>query len=137
MTELLLYVSIALSAHCLLLVVILLLKSKKSGDGAVMQKLEKLEEKTDDVGKLADYNARSLERMDRTTEAHLADIRNRLAEDLKYVIDVNAKNLERIRQTVDEKVTRHIDGKLSAPSARITEGPDKRYQSVGARQDGS
>ncbi len=105
MTELLLYVSIALSALCLLLVVILLLKSKKSGDGAVLQKLEKLEGKTDAVGKLADYNARSLERLDRTTEAHLADIRNRLAEDLKYVVDVNAKNLERIRQTVDEKLT--------------------------------
>ena len=44
MTELLLYVSIALSALCLLLVVILLLKSKKSGDGAVMQQLEKLDE---------------------------------------------------------------------------------------------
>lgn len=131
MTELLLYVSIALSALCLLLVVILLLKSKKSGDGAVMQKLEKLEEKTDAVGKLADYNARSLERMDRTTEAHLADIRNRLAEDLKYVIDVNAKNLERIRQTVDEKLTRSIDGKLSDSFARITERLEKMYESVG------
>ena len=131
MTELLLYVSIALSALCLLLVVILLLKSKKSGDGAVLQKLEKLEGKTDAVGKLADYNARSLERLDRTTEAHLADIRNRLAEDLKYVVDVNAKNLERIRQTVDEKLTRSIDGKLTDSFARITERLEKMYESVG------
>ena len=131
MTELLLYVSIALSALCLLLVVILLAKSKRSGDGAVMQKLEKLEEKTDAVGKLADYNARSLERMDRTTEAHLADIRNRLAEDLKYVVDVNAKNLERIRQTVDEKLTHSIDGKLTDSFARITERLEKMYESVG------
>ena len=131
MTELLLYVSIALSALCLLLVVILLLKSKKSGDGAVLQKLEKLEGKTDAVGKLADYNARSLERLDRTTEAHLTDIRNRLAEDLKYVVDVNAKNLERIRQTVDEKLTRSIDGKLTDSFARITERLEKMYESVG------
>ena len=131
MTELLLYVSIALSTLCLLLVVILLLKSKKSGDGAVLQKLEKLEGKTDAVGKLADYNARSLERLDRTTEAHLADIRNRLAEDLKYVVDVNAKNLERIRQTVDEKLTRSIDGKLTDSFARITERLEKMYESVG------
>lgn len=131
MTELLLYVSISLSALCLLLVVILLAKSKRSGDGAVMQKLEKLEEKTDAVGKLADYNARSLERVDRTTEAHLADIRNRLAEDLKYVVDVNAKNLERIRQTVDEKLTHSIDGKLTDSFARITERLEKMYESVG------
>ena len=131
MTEILLYIAVALGALCLILLLALLAKTRRTGDAAVMQKLDKLEDKTDAVGKLADYNARSLERTERTTEAHLAEIRNRLTEDLKYVVDVNAKNLERIRLTVDEKLTRSIDGKLSDSFARITERLEKMYESVG------
>ena len=131
MTEILLYIAVALGALCLILLLVLLAKTRRTGDAAVMQKLDKLEEKTDAVGKLADYNARSLERTERTTEAHLAEIRNRLTEDLKYVVDVNAKNLERIRLTVDEKLTRSIDGKLSDSFARITERLERMYESVG------
>ena len=131
MTEILLYIAVALGALCLILLLVLLAKTRRTGDAAVMQKLDKLEDKTDAVGKLADYNARSLERTERTTEAHLAEIRNRLAEDLKYVVDVNAKNLERIRLTVDEKLTRSIDGKLSDSFARITERLERMYESVG------
>ena len=131
MTEILLYIAVALGALCLILLLALLAKTRRTGDAAVMQKLDKLEDKTDAVGKLADYNARSLERTERTTEAHLAEIRNRLTEDLKYVVDVNAKNLERIRLTVDEKLTRSIDGKLSDSFARITERLERMYESVG------
>ena len=131
MTEILLYIAVALGALCLILLLVLLAKTRRTGDAAVMQKLDKLEDKTDAVGKLADYNARSLERTERTTEAHLAEIRNRLTEDLKYVVDVNAKNLERIRLTVDEKLTRSIDGKLSDSFALITERLERMYESVG------
>ncbi len=131
MTEILLYIAVALGALCLILLLVLLAKTRRTGDAAVMQKLDKLEDKTDAVGKLADYNARSLERTERMTEAHLAEIRNRLTEDLKYVVDVNAKNLERIRLTVDEKLTRSIDGKLSDSFARITERLERMYESVG------
>ena len=131
MTEILLYIAVALGALCLILLLALLAKTRRTGDAAVMQKLDKLEDKTDAIGKLADYNARSLERTERMTEAHLAEIRNRLTEDLKYVVDVNAKNLERIRLTVDEKLTRSIDGKLSDSFARITERLEKMYESVG------
>ena len=131
MTEILLYIAVALGALCLILLLVLLAKTRRTEDAAVMQKLDKLEDKTDAVGKLADYNARSLERTERTTEAHLAEIRNRLTEDLKYVVDVNAKNLERIRLTVDEKLTRSIDGKLSDSFARITERLERMYESVG------
>ena len=131
MTEILLYIAVALGALSLILLLVLLAKTRRTGDAAVMQKLDKLEDKTDAVGKLADYNARSLERTERTTEAHLAEIRNRLTEDLKYVVDVNAKNLERIRLTVDEKLTRSIDGKLSDSFARITERLERMYESVG------
>ena len=96
-----------------------------------MEKLKKMEEKTDAVGKLAEYNARTLERLERSTEARLVNIQNRLTDDIKYVVDVNAQNLERIRRTVDDKLTSSIDGKLSDSFARITERLEKMYESVG------
>ncbi len=131
MTDILVTVCIILCTLCLVLLIALLLKKKKEGDGAAMQKLQKLEEKTDAVGKLADYNARTLERVERSTETRLVNIQNRLTDDIKYVIDVNAQNLERIRRTVDDKLTSSIDGKLSDSFARITERLEKMYESVG------
>ena len=131
MTEILIVVCTILCALCLVLLVLLLLKKRREGDGATQEKLRRLEEKTDAVGKLADYNARTLERIDHATEARLVNIQNRLTDDIKYVVDVNAQNLERIRRTVDEKLTSSIDGKLSDSFARITERLEKMYESVG------
>ena len=131
MTEILIIVCTILCAICLILLVALLLKKKKEEDSSGAERLRRLEEKTDAVGKLADYNARTLERMDHATEARLVNIQNRLTDDIKYVVDVNAQNLERIRRTVDEKLTTSIDGKLSDSFARITERLEKMYESVG------
>ena len=131
MTDILITVCIILSAICLILLIALLLKKKKQGDGATLEKIKELEGKLDAVGKLADYNARTLERVERSTEGRLVNIQNRLTDDIKYVVDVNAQNLERIRRTVDEKLTTSIDGKLSDSCARITERLEKMYESVG------
>ena len=129
--EILLIISIILSALCLVLLIVLLLRKRREGDAAAAERLRRLEEKTDSVGKIADYNARVLETLNRSTEARLSNIQNRLADDIKYVVDVNAQNLERIRRTVDEKLTSSIDGKLSDSFARITERLEKMYESVG------
>ena len=72
---------------------------------AARERLRRLEEKTDSVGKIADYNARVLETLNRSTEARLTNIQNRLADDIKYIVDANAQNLERIRRTVDWYLT--------------------------------
>ena len=129
--EILLIISIILSALCLVLLAVLLLKKRKEGDGATAERLRRLEEKTDSVGKIADYNARVLETLNRSTEARLTNIQNRLADDIKYIVDANAQNLERIRRTVDDKLTSSIDGKLSDSFARISERLEKMYESVG------
>lgn len=131
MTEVLLTISIILSALCLVLIILLLLRKRKDGDAQTAERLHRLEEKTDSVGKIADYNARVLETLNRSTEARLANIQNRLADDIKYIVDANAQNLERIRRTVDDKLTSSIDGKLSDSFARITERLEKMYESVG------
>ncbi len=131
MTDILIIVCIILCILNAIFLIALLLKKRKEGEGAAMEKLKKMEEKTDAVGKLADYNARTLERLERSTEARLVNIQNRLTDDIKYVVDVNAQNLERIRRTVDDKLTSSIDGKLSDSFARITERLEKMYESVG------
>lgn len=131
MTDILIIVCIILCILNAIFLIALLLKKRKEGEGAAMERLRKMEEKTDAVGKLADYNARTLERLERSTEARLVNIQNRLTDDIKYVVDVNAQNLERIRRTVDDKLTSSIDGKLSDSFARITERLEKMYESVG------
>lgn len=131
MTEALLIISIILSVLCLILLAVLLLKKKREDGGVAAEQLRRLEEKTDAVGKIADYNARVLESLNRSTEARLAGIQNRLSDDIKYIVETNAQNLERIRRTVDDKLTNSIDGKLSDSFARISERLEKMYQSVG------
>ena len=131
MTETLLIISIILSVLCLILLAVLLLKKKREDGGAAAEQLRRLEEKTDAVGKIADYNARVLESLNRSTEARLTGIQNRLSDDIKYIVETNAQNLERIRRTVDDKLTNSIDGKLSDSFARISERLEKMYQSVG------
>ncbi len=131
MTETLLIISIILSVLCLVLLAVLLLKKKREDDGAAAEQIRRLEEKTDAVGKIADYNARVLESLNRSTEARLTGIQNRLSDDIKYIVETNAQNLERIRRTVDDKLTNSIDGKLSDSFARISERLEKMYQSVG------
>lgn len=131
MTETLLIISIILSVLCLILLAVLLLKKKREDGGATAEQIRRLEEKTDAVGKIADYNARVLESLNRSTEARLTGIQNRLSDDIKYIVETNAQNLERIRRTVDDKLTNSIDGKLSDSFARISERLEKMYQSVG------
>ncbi|HJA95015.1 MAG TPA: DNA recombination protein RmuC [Firmicutes bacterium] len=131
MTEALLIISIILSVLCLILLAVLLLKKKREDGGAAAEQIKRLEEKTDAVGKIADYNARVLESLNRSTEARLTGIQNRLSDDIKYIVETNAQNLERIRRTVDDKLTNSIDGKLSDSFVRISERLEKMYQSVG------
>lgn len=131
MTEALLIISIILSVLCLILLAVLLLKKRREDGGAAAEQIRRLEEKTDAVGKIADYNARVLESLNRSTEARLTGIQNRLSDDIKYIVETNAQNLERIRRTVDDKLTNSIDGKLSDSFARISERLEKMYQSVG------
>ena len=128
----LLIVTAVLAALCLILLVVLLLKRKSGGDdGAMREAMRRLEEKTDAIGKLSDYNARALENTSRATEARLVNIQNRLSDDIKFIAETNAQNLERIRSTVDEKLTNSIDGKLSESYARISDRLEKMYESVG------
>ncbi len=136
MAEILCGISIALSALCLILLIVLLLRktpngSQKGADSELIEPLRRLEQKTESIGALSEFNARTVENLSRMTEARLANIQNRLADDIKYIVDTNANNLESIRRTVDEKLTSSLDGRLSESYARISERLEKMYESVG------
>lgn len=129
-TALLIIVCI-LSAVNVALVIFLLLSKKKDSGAVQSETLRRLEEKTDTIGQLTDFNTRTTENLSRATETRLNNIQTRLTEDMKYIVETNAQNLERIRRTVDEKLTTSIDGKLSESYARISERLEKMYESVG------
>ena len=130
LTDILLYVAIGVGALCLLLLIILIARPAKGGDGAT---LKRIEDKTDEALKYADYSARAADNLSRSTEMRLSNIESRLAEDIKYIADVNAHNLEVIRRTVDDKLT-SSDGKLSESYARISDRLEKMHKSVGEMQ---
>ena len=127
----LLVISLLLSAACLIALIALLMKKQKGGQGDNAESLNRLERKTETIGSLSEFNARSIENLSRSTEARLTAIQNRLTDDIKYIVETNAQNLEAIRRTVDEKLTTSIDGKLSQSYARISERLERMYESVG------
>lgn len=127
----LIIVSVILSAICLALLLYLIIQKKHDEGDGTAQTLRRLEEKYDSLAALADYTARTADSLSRATEARLNNIQQRLAEDMKYIVDTNAQNLERIRRTVDEKLTSSIDGKLSDSFARISDRLERMYESVG------
>ena len=130
LTNILLYIAIGVGALCLLLLIILIARPAKGGDGAT---LKRIEDKTGEALKYADYSARAADNLSRNTEMRLNNIESRLAEDIKYIADVNAHNLEVIRRTVDDKLT-SSDGKLSESYARISDRLEKMHKSVGEMQ---
>ena len=67
----LLVISALLSALSLALVCLLLVKTKRTGGGSDAETLRRLEEKTDAIGKLTDFNTRTTENLSRSTEARL------------------------------------------------------------------
>ncbi len=130
LTDILLYIAIGVGALCLLLLIILIARPAKGGDGTA---LKRIEDKTEEALKYADYSARAADNLSRNTEMRLNNIESRLAEDIKYIADVNAHNLEVIRRTVDDKLT-SSDGKLSESYARISDRLEKMHKSVGEMQ---
>lgn len=131
----LLVIACVLAAACLLLLIVLLLRKPSQAERADLTRLDealrRLEEKTDAIGSLADYNARAMDSLNRSTETRLNNIQARLAEDFKYIVDANAQNLERIRRTVDDKLSASLDGKLTESYRQISERLEKMYKSVG------
>ena len=127
--EFLIILAVIFSALSLVLTLFVLLKLRHGTGQSDGKALKGIEEKTDAALKAADYSARAMESLSRSTEARLAFMQKALSDDIKYIVDSNAQNLERIRRTVDDKLS--SDGKLSESYARISDRLEKMYVSVG------
>ena len=129
------YVTIALLFICIVLLLVLIFKKGRKADAESSERIEKelarLEQKTENLTGLLEFNVRTTENLSQSTEVRLAHIQNRLTEDIKYIAEANAHNLEVIRRTVDDKLTSSLDGRLSDSYARISERLEKMYESVG------
>lgn len=127
-------ISIIFNVVCIIMLVMLLFRKNTGAAGdnkETRDTLRRLEQKTENIGALAEYNARTTENLSRSTEARLASVQNRLTDDIKYIVETNANHLEIIRRTVDEKLTSSLDGRLSESYARISERLENMYRSVG------
>lgn len=135
MNDTLLVILVIMTGACLALLAYLAFRKREQTGTpdlqSVTETLKRLQEKIDSIGTLAEYNARMVDTLNRSTEMRLNAIQTRLAEDLKYIVDANARNLERIRSTVDEKLSSSLDGRLSESYAQISERLERMYQSVG------
>ncbi len=125
----LLVVAVVLSAASLAVALYMLFHRGHGVDGTALRTLET---RSEEAAKQAEYTARALDNLSRSTESRLAFMQKTLTDDMKYIVDSNAQNLERIRRTVDDKLTTSIDGKLSESYARIADRLEKMYESVGA-----
>lgn len=122
----------AIGGVCLLLLMILVLrKNRGTGAGDVSDQLRALEKQNEALSGLAQFNARSIENLNRATETRLNNIQARLAEDIKYMAEANAHNLDVIRRSVDERLSSSLDGRLSESYARISDRLERMYESVG------
>ncbi len=134
METILAIISIILNVVCIVMLVALFFRKNTGGAGdnkETRDALRRLEQKTENIGALAEYNARTTENLSRSTEARLVSVQNRLTDDIKYIVETNANHLEIIRRTVDEKLTSSLDGRLSESYARISERLENMYRSVG------
>lgn len=135
MNDTLLVILVIMTGACLALLAYLAFRKREQTGTpdlqSVTETLKRLQEKIDSIGTLAEYNARTVDALNRSMEMRLNAIQTRLAEDLKYIVDANARNLERIRSTVDEKLSSSLDGRLSESYAQISERLERMYQSVG------
>lgn len=135
MAEVLAAAAAVISLITLICVLAVLTKVKKTGSGDDKKSMEELSYKVQSVtetvaGVESRLNAR-LAQSEAATETRLNGMRDKLDGDLKYIAETNSANLEKIRQTVDEKFTATLDGKLGENYARINERLDAVAKGIG------
>lgn len=124
-------INLFLSGACLLAILVLLFRKKKTTEQKNDADTTRLSEKIDKLGNVADYTNRRVEALNIQTERRLSDIQRQLTEDIKYMSQTNAQNLEVIRRTVDEKLSATLEGKLGKSYSIINERLEAVYKGLG------
>ncbi len=127
MTEILIIIAIAVGALSLVATVAVWFKVKNSSAG---QSAQKLDDVSRSLIKLEAGIGENM-RLAQAQEARINDLKKKLDDDLKYISDSTARSVERIRQSVEEKLSSTLEGKLAQSYGIISQQLEKVYRGIG------
>ena len=130
----LILICIALLLLCILLLFALLLKKNKGTEKKNDGSMEALKEKIDTLGGVADYTNKSITSLGSMTEYRLNNMQKTVNDQLRYVSENNQRALDEIRRTVDDKLSRTLETKLTESYAVIQQRLEAVYRGIGEVQ---
>ena len=130
----LILICIALLLLCILLLFALLLKKNKGTEKKNDGSMEALKEKIDKLGGVADYTNNSITSLGSMTEYRLNNMQKTVNDQLRYVSENNQRALDEIRRTVDDKLSRTLETKLTESYAVIQQRLEAVYRGIGEVQ---
>ncbi len=125
--EILIIIAICVGVLCFAAILIVGAKVKNSSAG---QNEKRLEEISRSIVRLEGAVGES-SRLVQAQEARIADMRNKMDADLKYIAETTSASVERIRLSVEDKLSSTLDARLSKSYSVINEQLEKVYKGIG------
>ena len=117
MTDILIIIAICVGVLCFFAIVSVGIKIKNSSAGQSAQKLEEISRSMIKLEGVVGENSRLVQ----AQEARIADMRNKMDADLKYISETTAASVEKIRLSVEDKLSSTLDARLSKSYSVINE----------------
>ena len=125
--EILIIIAICVGVLCFVAILMVGAKVKNSSAG---QNEKRLEEISRSIVRLEGAVGES-SRLVQAQEARIADMRNKMDADLKYIAETTSASVERIRLSVEDKLSSTLDARLSKSYSVINEQLEKVYKGIG------
>ena len=125
--EILIIIAICVGVLCFAAILMVGAKVKNSSAG---QNEKRLEEISRSIVRLEGAVGES-SRLVQAQEARIADMRNKMDADLKYIAETTSASVERIRLSVEDKLSSTLDARLSKSYSVINEQLEKVYKGIG------
>ena len=127
MTDILIIIAICVGVLCFFAIVSVGIKIKNSSAGQSAQKLEEISRSMIKLEGVVGENSRLVQ----AQEARIADMRNKMDADIKYISETTAASVEKIRLSVEDKLSSTLDARLSKSYSVINEQLEKVYKGIG------
>ena len=127
MTDILIIIAICVGVLCFFAIVSVGIKIKNSSAGQSAQKLEEISRSMIKLEGVVGENSRLVQ----AQEARIADMRNKMDADLKYISETTAASVEKIRLSVEDKLSSTLDARVSKSYSVINEQLEKVYKGIG------
>lgn len=127
MTDTLIIIAICVGLACLIAVISVGLKVKNSSAGQNEKKLDEVSRSLIRLEAASGENSRLIQ----AQEARIADLKNKMDADLRYISQTTAEGVEKIRLSVEEKLSSTLEGKLSQSYSVISDQLEKVFKGIG------